>query len=550
MDIPGFYYDPEKKRYFKIEADRNVHGAHQHSSSSIDKLKRDSLIRNVEDLKLQRKKASQFAEPIKRCSLLHSPCIVSGTRLMAELSTFGTITADHRLRAYLDLFPSGDVDLTRPNGADTPQLLFRFKKGIRDRKRLYIDSFAWDEYYSGLHFTLRQDCPPEPCPLVSMISTFYGNEASFLSTCRSFQWTSRQPICSEFIIQPALHHGRQTSAKHMMSPQILLAPGKQAFVVGMDENNRTVAISSDVHPDSENHRFFASPLPPQPNHGRLVDSFEKFSTWTHNPFSEGPSISCATAWGDELHIDKIWLRDDPSQPLGHTKSDILSLEYISRHVIAAGCRNGAIALYDDRVRENEGSVRIKHGDPVNHIARTDNTGIRLIAAGGTMLLYDLRMVKDSYMSSSQYLHLHKRGRVQNTTPVLRFDYANSNREKLAFSACQKNKVVAAAQEDGTFRIYSMQTANTLASFQVPHKRIRSKPQDQIESRYQGHSPAIQQLQVVNDKTGGFRILVLRDNVIWNYGPQSAWEDEEITDMISEWNERNRNKPEVLESHMH
>ncbi|KAJ3102810.1 origin recognition complex subunit 4 [Phlyctochytrium planicorne] len=42
MEIPGFYYDPEKKRYFKIQNDRSVPSSHAHSKANVVRKKEES----------------------------------------------------------------------------------------------------------------------------------------------------------------------------------------------------------------------------------------------------------------------------------------------------------------------------------------------------------------------------------------------------------------------------------------------------------------------------------------------------------------------------
>ena len=194
------------------------------------------------------------------------------------------------------------------------------------------------------------------------------------------------------------------------------------------------------------------------------------------------------------------------------------------NVIAAGLQNGGIVLYDRRARESDGMVRIHHknteqniSDPINHIARPDHCGNLLVAVGlGRMSLYDLRMSRGTpHCVTKNFQDNH--WNMKPTIPLFDFNYNNQWGVHAGFSISIKHKVVAAAQGDGTFRVYSIRDGKVLGSFNVPRYQQDSKPSDYVYHRYGDSSPAVSQLQVIDDATGGFCILALQNGVIWNYG---------------------------------
>ena len=60
-------------------------------------------------------------------------------------------------------------------------------------------------------------------------------------------------------------------------------------------------------------------------------------------------------------------------------SDMLSVGWISRYIVAGGLRDGQIRLYDARAERKNSTLRLHHGTPVYKIKRVDES--RVVVAG-------------------------------------------------------------------------------------------------------------------------------------------------------------------------
>lgn len=83
--IPGFYFDEEKKKYFKIQANHLVPQGAKYSKGKVQQENRKSKKRKLED----RKQAIRHQHTVKRNPILHNP-IVGGIGLSREHGTYST----------------------------------------------------------------------------------------------------------------------------------------------------------------------------------------------------------------------------------------------------------------------------------------------------------------------------------------------------------------------------------------------------------------------------------------------------------------------------
>ncbi|KAF2085836.1 hypothetical protein K490DRAFT_46008 [Saccharata proteae CBS 121410] len=138
-------------------------------------------------------------------------------------------------------------------------------------------------------------------------------------------------------------------------------------------------------------------------------------------------------------------------------SDILSLEWLNRDVLAAGTRRGVIQLWDRRARSSV--QRILHQSAVIGIKRAGSDN-RLIVAGlhNKMGMYDLRMAS-------------------NTQPAFSFQgYENTHSYPFGFDVHAELGVVATAQERGVVQLNSMRTGKKLRRLELPTTRdLKARP---------------------------------------------------------------------------
>ncbi|KAF2128752.1 hypothetical protein P153DRAFT_367105 [Dothidotthia symphoricarpi CBS 119687] len=211
---------------------------------------------------------------------------------------------------------------------------------------------------------------------------------------------------------------------------------------------------------------------------------------------------------------------DSATALDDLKSDILSLDWISYTTIALGCRNGNVRLYDTR---SGGSSRVlTHSQPIAKIKRADDP-TRLVVSGleDTLFLYDIRSPRfcgpseSSFKHSSQHYNKDyfntrfpegrdrkKRRKMEHTAfkkwsqPVLSFPHANLDDLDLDVDVHPRLGLVAAAQDLATssaaIRVSNLWTGKTVKEF-TPNKTgpVRNKTQERIRT-----------LKFMDDEEGG------------------------------------------------
>jgi hypothetical protein len=543
-EIPGYYYDQEKSRYFKVERDGNVHGGHQHSASRVSRLKRSKAQQTMKMQKAALQKRTQLINsPIKRCALLKSN--LNGTRILMEVSPTGTIRYEKLLQGYLDFIPSGDANLHDPDVNKLPRCMLHLTQPSL-QTGFDISSFAWDDVSMALFYALNVSGGTSVRQGTFIGGAYYSDFNSFLLPKQAdITHFGPEKTTGVRIEPPPFKTGHDLGNIYLGNASVALNPGKCVSITGFREidpelNKRPQTIiqtlgnltpALDQHYDrcgiaawKTEHRF---------PYARGIMKYNTFETGGCCPFAFGAQFESTFGSDGAVFEFDASKNGFPGRSraqnfrLGITQSPVKSLEYLSTNIIAAGLQNGGIVLYDRRARESDGVVKIHHtnseqniSDPINHIARPDLSGNLLVAVGlGRMSLYDLRMSRGTpHCITKNFQDNH--WNMKPTIPLFDFNYSNQWGVHAGFSISIKHKVVAAAQGDGTFRVYSIRDGKVLGSFDVPRYQQDSKPSDYVYHRYGDSSPAVSQLQVIDDATGGFCILALQNGVIWNYGASS------------------------------
>lgn len=175
-----------------------------------------------------------------------------------------------------------------------------------------------------------------------------------------------------------------------------------------------------------------------------------------------------------------------------SSSDILALDWISYTTVALGSRNGKIRLYDTRSRGS--SHVLTHPAPISKLKRADEQS-RIVCSGlqDTLYLYDIRAPRSSChnasadRTASHYnsayftalnptgIHVNKKRRKAlhhaSTTwsqPLLTFPHANTDDLELDIDVHSRLGLVASAQDsesDVAIRVSNLWTGKTVREFQ-------------------------------------------------------------------------------------
>ncbi|KAF2792007.1 hypothetical protein K505DRAFT_376341 [Melanomma pulvis-pyrius CBS 109.77] len=191
-------------------------------------------------------------------------------------------------------------------------------------------------------------------------------------------------------------------------------------------------------------------------------------------------------------------------------SDIFALEWLSENTLALGCRNGKIHIYD--IRANGESHILTHPFPISQLRRGDDF-TRLVCSGlqNTCVLYDMRMGRRSaaaprrpppQQETKRLIRNLKRKRShlpysqpRFTQPVLHFRHSNTDDLELGIDVHPGLGLVAAAQEDASIRVSNLWTGKTV--------RVFGAVDDNIDRQTQGWKKPdrIRCLRFINDGDG-------------------------------------------------
>ena len=183
-----------------------------------------------------------------------------------------------------------------------------------------------------------------------------------------------------------------------------------------------------------------------------------------------------------------------AKPLG-LPSDAQALTWLSPTTLALGLRNASIHLWDARSRGHR--LCLVNRSAVTALRRADDA-TRLVVAGlrSELALLDLRMPRAEPTA---------RGPKPPSLPVLTFDYANEANAALGLDVQPELGLVAAGDENGAVRVYSLRTGETLREFVAEGGRDGE--------RFRSHC-----VRFVEDERGEMRIMAALGKTVMEF----AW----------------------------
>lgn len=134
--------------------------------------------------------------------------------------------------------------------------------------------------------------------------------------------------------------------------------------------------------------------------------------------------------------------------------EVLVVEWLSENVVASGCRDRSVRLWDVRSRGLEAISRpFVHGSVINHVRKVDDNRILVVGIEHQMAVYDLRFLKAG----------RKKGQ-EVTDPFVRFlGYKNKDRGGLdvGCDVWRDGGLVAVGMEDESVGIFELGTGGEM-----------------------------------------------------------------------------------------
>ncbi|KAK0345460.1 hypothetical protein LTR59_003992 [Friedmanniomyces endolithicus] len=118
--IPGYYYDSEKKKYFKIQANHVAPVNAKHAASNVGREQRKAKKHKVED----RRREKQLQQTVHRSRVAHHP-LLAGTSLTREVGSDMSSTAvlEPRNAAFVNQLRPDRVHIPADAGRSTSSIL-------------------------------------------------------------------------------------------------------------------------------------------------------------------------------------------------------------------------------------------------------------------------------------------------------------------------------------------------------------------------------------------------------------------------------------------
>lgn len=455
QSIPGFYWDSEKKKYFKIQSanasrDLNL----KYSAQNIRKKERDERVQNIAAARIQRARKERVVR--KHVNNVIQACIDRELG-MRRRSVYIHCIWSEVCMSGLSARPKKVVD--RPTGA----LIRRFD---RDPVSKTVYAVHGDNSIKRRRIH-KNDGPPLPGPDLG--------EDSYLDDL---------PL-NEYSFEPWDELQRTTST--VSSLTYLPATGALATTT-YGSDRPPVVYLSDPERDGP---YVGQQFTPK-NCAAIWGAAARPTSFDHSP---GLTNTVAASHVEHLAVAAsssmlIFTRSesgawDSTTPVASLETDVLALDWISYTTIALGCRDGKIRLYD--TRSGGSSHILTHPHSVSRIKRADDP-TRLVVSGlqDSLFLYDIRAPRTSSKSSDRHYDKeyfdalfpggrnHKKRRKMNhiahthwSQPVLAFPHANPDDLELDVDVHPLLGLVAAAQnpESSTaIRVSNMWTGKTVNEF--------------------------------------------------------------------------------------
>ncbi|KAJ5676114.1 hypothetical protein N7462_009011, partial [Penicillium macrosclerotiorum] len=426
-EIPGFYYDPEKKKYFKIQANHVAPQGIQYSKESIKRKRtqQEVAIKHNKRVHLDQRIAR---EKVRKASFLHHPLVGADRELGTRILSSST-RQEQVARCYLSQ--------------------------VR-RKKLHQFE-PWPNDYSIRH-VLRN---PRSGALIA--SGHRGNESSVSICFPDFdekRWTYDRTM-ERVLFKESYRDDIQLSSISLSHTGYLLA-------------------TMDSGPDGDS--FLAPRMLPDPDEGgdyrwpvcftHPIRIRTTPSLWCSAACPTGSKALFAIGTSDGLHtlegLGSHWTLSQ--KPFPHEKSpgnqgfrrhgnsshaSVSAVEWLSTDIIAAGLRNSTVFLHD--VRSGGSAMRLQHQHSVTKIRKVDP--YRLVVSGHNSLqMYDIRFAPNGLQRKPKPLAQSH----TSTRPYLSFpDYSPDVIPD--FDVSTELGLIASASDDRQVQLFSINTGNQVPS---------------------------------------------------------------------------------------
>jgi hypothetical protein len=484
--IPGYYFDAEKQRYFKISKNHHAHTEKEakYSQFGVSRLPQTPSSGSSKRQTVDSRQPKQHV-PMATVS--------SSSRLPIQefLNRMELLPRDRILKAYLNLFRDGDYRKQK-----TPPSIMRECLNFVNENIWRVFAFDWD---------------PELRALWTCTSSYYGLEVydgrvSLIASGKRDLFSVRNDYSSNEAFD-VFYRTKGSPLRMSVLPGIGVVTFESNTSGGLAHRSTEALLHLIRYNEVEGKKSSIFPVP-----------FKSFYTvYKHEPGDEHCCISinpCPNGPKSVLvsqgpYFSTVNLVSGELCRNSSLRSDILSMEWLQPTTAAIGLRNSAVLLVDFRVASSV--VRLKHGGAVTNLAKADDSGNSIVVTGvpNSLSLYDLRMTKTApeCMQRRRKHEYHSEWANQLVSQsVWQAEYRNAEDIELGFSL--KRDIMAAAQDDGSLNVYSSKTGAVLRTLRA---------EKETAPYLQKQQSTFKEIKIIEDDLSAIQILGVYDGRLLNFG---------------------------------
>ncbi|KAK7229086.1 hypothetical protein V2G26_001256 [Clonostachys chloroleuca] len=467
LQIPGYYYDEEKKKYFKVERSSTAPSASTWSSDAVKRRKVEHQANEV-----VRERDWELRHHIKR-HRLWDYTVASGT-------------LQREIRDDLSWEGEGNLKAAAWAGGLEPKGEVRF--GNSHRRSGHLPCLWVGGQEQGLETAVAYTTVDEETPVGSYLPVDDDGKLSFQEDVpldsprrpvRHIEST-RCPQMSSITYHEASHRIILTSGQpgnllglHLFSPP-RSRETEGAWVLGEATNHQRLSFSRLWRYDQIGLNT-CKPAPPSLPHlicaigtasGLVsVSTDESVSLLTsHNPYRSNQNRG---------HTPYHQHTRDPR--------DVFDLDFhpTNPNILFSGGRQPRVWIKDMRTPTSDPCHHIAHPSSVARLRAISENQLLVCGPENAMAIYDVRFFPMSSSSSSQGGHDTAPPKRPRLSPLLTFpEYVNGAHLAVGFDVSRELGIAAAARDDGTVGLFSLATGRRLP---CPAMEARGKMGTPIKS---------------------------------------------------------------------
>ncbi|KAI9735256.1 MAG: hypothetical protein M1834_001846 [Cirrosporium novae-zelandiae] len=410
--LPGYYFDPAKQKYFRIQKNHNASQGSKYSEENIQKEEQAAKRR-----KLQDKRKSFINRRVKRAVILETPLV--GSLLSRELgASLKTLCNTNPASAYTSALKR----------VDNPIRIYTVTPEPSAPHPIYISHLIQD---------------PVSGAILTGCSSSSGTRA--LISCvpqHGLQW-------DRYVNQRII-----TCLPSPISSISLLEKSRHLITTTHGDKTMATIHLHQLYREEEWNLHW--PVIEEPVYTTLRLGPD-LSIWCSKSSPFGPSFAVGTSYGCDVFTSSsdAWTRT--MHQCYRTKTDHRAIEFLSPNIIIAGLLDGTLTLYDTRTGERR-VQRLRHASKVTHLAAIDE--MRVVCAGlqNNLDMYDLRYTSTLGKWRSPSFA------PQSSRPAISYEgYRNWTSETIGFDIDPELGIVAAATDDGKVQLFELYTGKAVQS---------------------------------------------------------------------------------------